>query len=467
MDKNQEAKRYIHELITRARSAQTVFSHASQEDVDAIVTKVAWACVEPVFVKSLAEKLVEESGLGYAPDKEAKIHSKIRGGLRDMKNQKTVGVVESDSEKGIVKVAKPMGVIGALAPVTNGEATPIIKAMFALKTRNAIIIAPHPSAVQTNTMAVNHIRNVLKANNLPEDLVIGVEQVSLEGSQTLLSTCDMNLATGGGPMVKQAYSSGTPSQGVGAGNAVVIIDETVDLADAAEKIKRSKTFDYATSCSTENSCAIQEDVYDKMLEEMQKAGGWLLNTAQKAKLQAALWQEVNGHRVLNRKMVARSAETIASIAGLRLPEGKNFFMVEEMGIGEDFPFSGEKLTVVTTIYKWKEFEQAIDLVNNITAYSGTGHSCGIHTHDESRIEELQEKVNVSRIMVRQPQCLANSGAWTNGMPFTMTLGCGSWGGNSTTENVTWKHLLNYTWVSYPTANNKPSDVELFGDYVTF
>lgn len=457
-DQNEAAK-YIAGLMERARKAQATIEFATQEQVDELCIRVAWSGVQPDFAKKLAKFCVEETGMGNEPSKYGKLMVKIKGTLRDMKGKKSVGVVERDKENGIVKIAKPVGVIGALIPVTNGEATPFVKAISALKTRNAIIMAPHPRAKGSNKMAVDQIRTTLKKAGWPEDLVINVEELSLEASKELMKQCDLVLATGGGPMVKAAYSSGTPSQGVGAGNAVCIVDETADLKDAADKIMRSKVFDYATSCSTENSVLIQEDVYQEMVKELQASGGYLVPADEKPKLQAAMWDE-NG--VLSRDIVARSPEHIAGLAGIKLPAGKTFFMVEETGVGKGYPFSEEKLSVVTTLYKWKEFSEAIDLVNRITTFSGPGHSCGIHTELESRIMELSNKVKISRIMIRQPQCLANSGAWTNGMPMSMTLGCGSWGGNSTTANVTWEHLLNYTWVSYPIPSTQPSDEELFG-----
>jgi len=457
-DQNEAAK-YITGLMERARKAQAVIEFASQEQVDELCIRVAWSGVQPDFAKKLAKFCAEETGMGNEASKYGKLMVKIKGTLRDMKGKKSVGVVERDKEKGIVGIAKPVGVIGALIPVTNGEATPFVKAISALKTRNAIIMAPHPRAKGSNKMAIDHIRATLKKSNWPEDLVINVEELSLEASKELMKQCDLVLATGGGPMVRAAYSSGTPSQGVGAGNAVCIVDETADLKDAADKIMRSKIFDYATSCSTENSVVIKEDVYREMLKELQASGGYLVPPDEKPKLQAALWDEKG---VLSRDIVARSPEHIAKLAGINLPAGKTFFMVEETGVGKGYPFSAEKLSVVTTLYKWKEFSEAINLVNRITAFSGPGHSCGIHTVLESRIMELSHKVKISRIMIRQPQCLANSGAWTNGMPMSMTLGCGSWGGNSTTSNVTWEHLLNYTWVSYPIPSTQPSDEELFG-----
>ncbi len=455
----QEAAKYIAGLIKRAKDAQKKIEFATQEQVDELCTRVAWSGVKPDFAHKLAKYCVEETGMGNEPSKYGKLMTKIKGALRDMRGKKSVGVVENDKEKGIIKIAKPMGVIGALIPVTNGEATPFVKAICAIKTRNAIIMAPHPRAKNTNKMAVDQIRSVMKKQNWPEDLVINLDQVSVETSTELMKQCDMILATGGGGMVRAAYSSGTPSQGVGAGNTVCIVDETADLKDAADKIMRSKVFDYATSCSTENSCIFQDGIYDQMVKELEAVGGYLVPPEEKPKLQKAMWDE---RGLLNREIVAKPVETIAKLAGIDLPRGKTFLMIEETGVGKGYPFSGEKLSVTTTLYKWKEFKDAIDLVNRITDYSGPGHSCGIHTALDSRIMELAHKVKVSRIMIRQPQCLANSGAWTNGMPMSMTLGCGSWGGNSTTSNVTWEHLLNHTWVSYPIPSTQPSDEELFG-----
>ncbi len=455
-----EAKTYISGLVQRARAAQAKIEFATQEDVDDLATRIAWSCVQPDFAKLLAEKLVEESGMGYVPHKIGKIMVKVKGALRDMKGKKSVGIVEDDKERGLIRIAKPMGVVGAIMPVTNGEATPIAKAIFAIKTRNAIILAPHPKSVETNNIAVARMRGVLKKFGYPEDLIIAVEKVSVEASKELMAQSDIVLATGGAVMVKAAYSSGTPSQGVGAGNAVSIVDETADLTDVADKIMRSKTFDFATSCSTENSVLIQEEIYDSMVRELEAVGGYLVSAAEKPKLQAAMWDE-NG--ALSRRIVAQPAHKIAEAAGINLPEGKTFLMIEETGIGAGFPFSQEKLSVTTTLYKWKNFHEAIDMVNRITTHSGPGHSCGIHTVRDDRIRELALAVKVSRVMVRQPQCLANSGAWTNSMPMSLTLGCGSWGGNATSTNINWEQLLNYTWVAYPIASTEPSDEELFGE----
>ena len=445
-------------LIDRARRAQAKIEFATQEEVDLVTARLAWAFVRPEFSKALAEFCAQESGMGNVADKLAKINNKIRGVFRDMKGRPSVGVVEANREKGLLKIAKPMGVVGAVIPVTNSEATPCVKALFALKTRNAIVMSPHPLTVGTCAMVVERARAVLKQCGWPEDLVLHVEHVTKDATMELMRQCDIVLATGGAAMVKAAYRSGTPTQGVGAGNAVSIVDETADLKAAAALIARSKTFDYATSCSAENAIAIHADVYQPMLEELEAAGGYRVNPAEKARLQAVLWTD----KGLNPRIVGQSPSVIAGIAGIALPDGKRFFLVEETGVGSGFPFSGEKLSVIAAIYKWKAFADAVALVERITAYSGRGHSCGIHTAMDSRALDLSLQVRVSRVMVRQSQAFANSGAWTNGMPMTLTLGCGSWGRNSTSANVAWEHLLNYTWVSYPIPDTQPTDEELFG-----
>ncbi len=453
---------YVNGLIDRARKAQKEIEFLSQERVDEICQTIAWVCVQEPFVTELATMAVEESRMGCFESKHGKMMNKVRAGWFDMKGKKSAGIIEEDPALGLIKIAKPVGVIGAMVPTTNNEATPVLKSMSALKGRNAIILAPHPRSVKTNEMVVNKMRGVLKKLGYPEDLIIHVDQVTMENSQEIMAKCDLILATGGAGLVKTAYSSGTPAYGVGAGNAVTIVDDTQDMKVVADKIKRSKTFDMATSCSAENSCLAQDTIYGDLVKALEAEGGYLCSAEEKGKLEKALWPD--GH-TLNRDVVAQPAPKIAGIAGIALPEGKSFFFVEETGAGEGYLFSGEKLSVVMALYKWSDFNEAVRMVNRITAYSGAGHSCGIHTTRRERILQLAEQVKVSRVMVNQPHCLANSGSWTNGMPTTLTLGCGTWGGNISSENITWKHLINTTWVSSPIANRQPSDEELFDEHV--
>jgi len=461
-DPNNAAKVYIGSLMERARKAQKTIEFATQEMVDRVAEALCYRAVQPDFARKLAVLAVEESRMGDVESKYAKMMNKVRGGWFDMKGQKSVGILEEDNVNGVVKIAKPVGVIGALVPCTNCEATPVLKAAWAIKTRNAVIMAPHPRTKKTNEMVVDMMRSVLVEYGMDEDLIINMAEVTLENSGELMAQCDLILATGGPGMVAAAYSSGTPAYGVGAGNAITVVDDTQDMASVAEKIRRSKTFDQATSCSSENGAVIQKSVYKEFIAAMEKEGGYLVNAEEKKSLQKAMWPD---GKVLNRDVVAQSADKIAKVANIDLPAGKTFFMVEESGIGTDYPFSGEKLSVVITLYQWEDFDDAVNKVNEITTYQGAGHSCGIHSSDRERVLKLASKVRVSRVMVNQPQSLSNSGSWTNGMPTTLTLGCGTWGGNIASENITWKHLINTTWVAFPIANKQPTDEVLFSEEI--
>lgn len=455
----QSSTTYVASLIERARAAQREIEFVTQSSVDNVCAHVARAGTTEPFARKIAELAVEETGMGRVDSKYAKMMSKVKGAWRDMKGRKTVGVIERDDVKGIVKIAKPVGVIGALIPVTNCEATPFLKALSAIKTRNAIILAPHPKAVMTGKLAADRIRSVLARQGFPEDLVQVLDQVSVEASQELMAQSDLVLATGGPGMVKAAYSSGTPALGVGAGNAVTIVDSTANLDEVADRIMRSKTFDWATSCSTENSCLAQESIYDAFKAALERAGAFIVTKSGKQKMQDALWPD---GKQLNRNIVAQPPQKIAKLAGIDLPEGCTFFVVEEDWISPDNPFTGEKLSVVMSLLKYREFDEAVDMVNRITGIAGGGHSCGIHTTDNGKVMKLAEAVRISRVIVNQPQCLANSGAWTNGMPMTLTLGCGTWGGNISSDNITYEKLLNTTWVSWPIPSTQPTDEELFG-----
>ncbi len=459
MSAETNVKEYIAGLVTRARAAQAVAENFTQEQVDELMTAVVWDIVRDGPAQEISKLAVDESNMGNYESKYAKLMVKLKGALRDMRGEKSMGVIEVDDKKGIMKVAKPVGVVGGILPCTNPEATPVLKAIMSIKTRNAIILAPHPRTKKTNTLIVNIMRATLKQYGVPEDLVIGIEDPTLDSTTELMKQVDLVIATGGGALVKAAYSSGKPAYGVGQGNACVVVDETADLKDAANKIMRSKTFDHATSCSTENSLVVHESVYDELIKNLKAEGGYLVNAEEKAKLQQGMW--VDGH--LNGATIAQPVQTIATVSGLTIPEDRKFIMVEETGIGPDYPFSGEKLSMVVTIFKYgKDFQEAIDKVNAITNYHGRGHSCGIHSFNEDHILALSLQTKTSRIMVRQPQCLANSGAWTNGMPMTLSLGCGTWGGNISSDNITWRKLINVTWVSKPIDPVMPSDEELFG-----
>jgi sulfoacetaldehyde dehydrogenase len=449
----------IMELVERARKAQKIAEGFSQRRVDELAAGIVYKFSRLDLAKEIAEMTVEETGIGNVPSKISKLTYKMPAVFYDIKSTKTVGVIEHIPEKGITKIAKPVGVIAALIPSTNPEATPVFKGTLALRARNAIIFAPHPRSKKTTNYVVRLMREFLEKNGVPADLFICIENPSKEISQELMRQCDLTMATGSSDMVKAAYSSGKPAYGVGAGNAAIVIDETADIEDAAAKIKIGKTGDNASGCSAENSIIVQESIYDKMIAALKKQGGYLATAEEKKKLQNAMW--VDGH--LSRDIVAKPVSEIAKCAGIEIPDGTAFIMVEETGIGEGYPFSGEKLSLVLTVYKYNTFDEAIDMVNRITTFSGRGHSCGIHSFNKEHIMQLALNTYTTRVIVRQPHGAANSGNWFNGLANTFSLGCGTWGGNIVSENITQKHYMNITWVAEPIDRKPATDEEIYGD----
>jgi len=451
----------VAELIARSRAAQAQIESATQEQVDRWIRGMVWAVCKPGVAEEIAQHTVDETQLGNYKGKFLKISVKTRAALMDIIDDKSVGIIEEDKVRNIIKIAKPVGVIGALSPSTNPEATPVIKAISAVKGRNSIIIAPHPRAKITNKLICDLMRAALVKMGAPADLVIPIETPSVEKTNEVMRQCDRVLATGGGPMVKAAYSSGTPALGVGVGNAVITVDDTADLDDAAEKILISKTLDYAASCSSDNSVILLDAIYDTMLAKLKAKGGFVVEGDTKTKLQNAIWED--GEHI-NAKVVAQSAQFIADYAGFAVPEDTAFFIVPETGYGADHKFSGEKMTVTMALYRAKDIDDAVRLTNAIQGYQGQGHSCGIYSTSDENIMKLAMGTKTSRVMVNQPQAPSNSGNLWNGMRQTFSLGCGSWGGNATNNNITWRDLINETWVSKPLATPKtiPSDEVLFG-----
>ena len=462
MEDNEEliaAKEEVAVMMARARAAQEQIADYTQEQVNELITAMVWSVGREDRSEEIARLAIDETQLGNYEGKYLKIHRKTRATLMDIIGDKSVGVIEEIPERNIVKIAKPVGVIGALSPSTNPEATPVIKAISAVKGRNAIIVAPHPRAKLTNKKICDYMREAIVAMGGPADLVQSIDVPSLDKTNELMRQCDRILATGGAAMVSAAYSSGTPALGVGVGNAVITVDDSADLDEAADKIRISKTLDLAASCSSDNSVLVFESVYDEFLAKLKHAGGHVIEGEDKEKLQRALWHD--GH--LNPGIVAQHAVSIAAQAGIELPEDKQFLIVPETGTGPDYPFSGEKLTVTMALYKVRNIDEAIELTNSIQAYQGQGHSCGIYSYNEHNIMKLAMATRTSRVMVNQPQAASNSGNVWNGMRQTFSLGCGSWGGNGINHNITWRDLINETWVSKPLAVNKviPSDDELF------
>ncbi|MCF7854239.1 MAG: aldehyde dehydrogenase family protein [Candidatus Pacebacteria bacterium] len=460
-----DCRQTIHELVARARVAQKQVEDYSQERIDDVCRGIAWQTYKDDNIAVCAETACEETGMGNVQDKITKHKVKVLGGLRESLGGTSVGLIEDDREAGIRKYAKPVGVVGALTPVTNPTATPASNALAILKGRNAVIFGPHPRAKESARVVCHFMRQGLRQVGAPEDLIQHIAKPSLDLSQELMRQVDLVLATGGQGVVRAAYSSGTPAYGVGAGNPVVIIAEDADVDDAVRKIFASKTFDYATSCSSENSVVVHNDVWGRTVDAFGSHGAYMCNAEEKATLEKWLWvPNKRGKVALNPKVVAVSAERIAAGAGISVPQGTTMLMVACKKGTSPNRWMGEKLSPVMALWPYNTFAEAVDTVRTLTEYAGQGHSCGIHTFNGGYVETLAVSLKTSRLMVRQAMAPANGGNFFNGMPSTTSLGCGTWGGNSTTENIHWKHFINVTWVSEPFEPVKPADEEMWGRF---
>jgi sulfoacetaldehyde dehydrogenase len=455
-----EERAAARDLLNRARAAMGAVAEYDQAKVDRLCQAVAWATANEQTFGRLTRMSVDESGMGSADGVPAR-RWKVLGILRDALRTKSVGIIEELPDKGIVKYAKPAGVIAGVLPVTNPLVTMVNMALNALKCRDAVIFSPHPMSRNTAAEIARVIRAALKKQGAPEDLILCLERPSIPLAQELMSICDLTIATGGTAMVKAAYSSGKPAFGVGAGNATVIVDETADVAEAAMNTRISKTQNHGSGCSCDGNLLVDARVYSEFLEHLQKEGGYLASPEEKCKLEAVLW-DAEGRRTLD--TVARAAHVIAAKAGFPLPDGKSFIIVKEDRIGKTHRFSGEKLSPVLAIFQFNGFDDALRMVSEILEVGGKGHSVGIASHDDDHIHRLASMAPVSRIMVRQPNVRGNAGSFTNGMPQTASLGCGTWGGNITSENISVKHYMNTTWVSRPIAEDRPSEQELLGEF---
>jgi sulfoacetaldehyde dehydrogenase len=449
-------------IVARARAAQARYEAAgSQALYNRAALAAGWAIMEPARNRHLAELAVKTTGLGNVPDKITKNHRKTLGLLRDISNVRTYGVIADDTDTGIIEIARPIGVIGAVVPSTNPGATPANNIINALKCGNSIIVSPSPKGVATCEVLLGYIHYEFDKVGIDRDLVQMIPgRGSKEKTQRLLEVTDLIVVTGSQNNVKRAYTSGTPALAVGAGNVAVIVDETADLADAAEKIRASKTFDNATSCSSENAVVVVDAIYDAFVQEMAKTGGALISD--EARVTDKLW--VKGH--LNPQAIARDADAMIAALGLagEVPTGTEYLAVETSGIGPDHPLSGEKLSRVLSVYRARDFEAAVETARDIQLHQGLGHSVGIHTRNEARPLVLAQAIPTSRIIVNQAHTFATGGSFTNGMPFSLSMGCGSWGGNSIDTNVHWRHFMQTTKIVREIPANEPAVEDIFGPY---
>ena len=459
-------------LVARARAAQRIFETWSQAQVDLAVVAAGWAIIEPARNRELAEMAVADTGVGNVEDKVRKNHRKTFGLLRDLRGARSVGVIAEDPARGLVEIARPVGVVCAITPSTNPGATPANKIINALKGRNAVIVAPSPKGWSTAARLIEFIHAQLDRIGAPRDLVLLLPApVNKQATAELMQLCDLVVATGSQANVRAAYASGTPAFGVGAGNVAGIVDETADVTLAAERIVRSKTFDNATSCSSENSLVVVDAVRAALLAALEARGAVLLDAAQKATLQALMWPEGK----LSAAVIGKSARVIAERAATLDAAGRDawlaiaqrnprILMVAEDGVGHDHPFSGEKLSPVLAIYAARDFDEAALIVDRIYAYEGAGHSVGLHSARPERALQLGLTLPVSRVIVDQAHCIATGGSFDNGLPFSLSMGSGTWGKNNFSDNMNYRHYLNITRVSRPIPERMPSEHEIFGEF---
>ena len=427
------------------------------------VAAAGWAVIEPARNRELAERAVADTGIGNVEDKVHKNHRKTLGLLRDLQGARSVGVIAEDSARGLIEIARPVGVVCAITPSTNPAATPANKIINALKGRNAVIVAPSPKGWSTCARLIEFIHAQLARVGAPLDLVqLLPSPVTKQSTAELMALCDLVVATGSQANVRAAYASGTPAFGVGAGNVAGIVDETADVALAAERIMKSKTFDNATSCSSENSLVIVDAVRAPLLAALQACGAVLLDAGQKATLQALMWP---GGK-LSPAVIGQSAVAIAHQASWPdiAARDPRILMVEEDGIGHGHPFSGEKLSPVLALYRAADFDEASNIVERLYAFEGAGHSVGLHSALPERALQLGLTLPVARVIVDQAHCIATGGSFDNGLPFSLSMGCGTWGRNNFSDNMNYRHYLNITRVSKPIPAVVPTVREIFGAF---
>lgn len=432
--------------IAELRKAQKEFATFTQEQVDKIFRAAAIAANNQRI--RLAKMAVEETGMGIVEDKVVKNHFAAEYIYNKYKDMKTCGVLEEDHTYGVTKVAEPIGVIAAIVPTTNPTSTAIFKTLIALKTRNAIIISPHPRAKNATIEAAKVVLNAAVKAGAPEGIIGWIDQPSVELSQNVMAESDIILATGGPAMVKAAYSSGRPALGVGAGNTPAIIDETAHIKMAVNSVLLSKTFDNGVICASEQSLVVLEEVYDEVKKELDSRGAYILKGEEIDKVRKIILNEKGG---LNADMVGQSAYKIAKMAGVTVPETAKVLVGEVTSVELEEPFSHEKLSPVLALYKVKTFEEALEKADRLIVLGGMGHTSILYTDEiksKDRITKFGEKMKTARTLINMP---ASQGAIGDLFNFklapSLTLGCGSWGGNSVSENVGPKHLINIKTVA--------------------
>ena len=435
----------LNEALERVRKAQEEFAKFPQEKVDEIFRVAALAANNMRI--PLAQMAVEETGMGIVEDKIIKNHYAAEYIYNKFKDERTCGVIEEDKQFGIKKIAEPIGVIAAVIPTTNPTSTAIFKTLICLKTRNGIIISPHPRAKNSTIAAAKVVLDAAVKAGAPKDIIAWISVPSLELTSTLMASCDLTLATGGPGMVKSAYSSGKPALGVGAGNTPAIIDDSADIILAVNSIIHSKTFDNGMICASEQSVIVIDTIYDKVKEEFKKRGCYFLNAEETEKVRKTII--ING--ALNAKIVGQKAHTIAALAGVTVPETTKILIGEVENVSIEEEFAHEKLSPVLAMYKASDFNDAVDKAYHLVVDGGLGHTSSLYVNtitEEEKIKTFYEKMKTCRVLINTPSSQGGIGDLYNfKLAPSLTLGCGSWGGNSVSENVGVKHLINIKTVA--------------------
>lgn len=454
-----DSKSYIDGYIERAKKAQQAFEKMSQEQVDSAVRAVGKVVYDNA--EFLAEIAVEETGMGNVPDKIAKNKQKAKIVWNNLKGKKSRGILDTDQTTGITRVAKPVGVVAAITPCTNPIVTPMSNSMFALKCGNAIIITPHHKSVNCSTKTVELINQELAKLGMPENLVQIIGEHSRENTRNLISSADVVVATGGAGMVGAAYSSGKPALGVGAGNVQCIIDEGYDYKEAVPKIITGRTFDNGIICSGEQSVICPEEDFDSIMDEFEAHGGYVVrDQAELEAIRGALFQDGKP----NRHSVGQSCSKVAQLAGIDIPEDTKIIVAVADGTGLTDLLGGEKMAPVIAAYKYGDLAEGVNIARENLEKDGKGHSVALHSDSEEHIEYVGNELCVSRFVINQVSASSAGGSFWNGLAPTNTLGCGSWGHNSISENLDYKHLMNVSRIArYMPDNHVPTDEELWGE----
>lgn len=433
------------DLIRQAQSAQRQFARTTQQEVDRLVN----AIVHEMEAQSLmlARMAVEETGFGVVEHKRQKnLLASVKLG-EYIRGMKSIGIIEEDKTDKLWLVASPVGTIAALIPSTNPTSTVIYKAIIALKAGNSVVFSPHPSAAGCIGKTVELIRSVLKKEGHSEHLVSVMTTPTLQGTSELMKRADLILATGGPAMVKAAYSSGTPALGVGSGNVPAYIEKSADISQAVSMIIASKTFDNGTVCASEQAIVTESCIAKRVKQELEAQGCCFLTESQVPAVKAIM-ERANGS--MNPAIVGRDAQYIAKLAGIRIPEGTKVLVCQEEGVGSEYPFSKEKLTALLGFYTVDSWKEACELCHRLLKNGGMGHSLAIHSEDKQVIRQFALEKPVSRLLVNTPSTQGAVGLSTNLAP-ALTLGCGSAGGSSTSDNITPMHLLNIRRVAWDTG----------------